>query len=86
MNKTQLTERMHLVLDGEATPAEAQALEREIAGNPAARAQFERLRGLFTSIAAIPPAHPPEGLVAAVMAALPADAPGPSALAAQGAG
>ena len=44
MNKTQLTERMHLVLDGEATPAEAQALERVLTER-----QARRLRTAFRS-------------------------------------
>jgi len=72
MTPTQLTELMHAVLDGEATAAQARALERQLASDPAARAEFDALRDIFGRLAALPQAHPPEGLVAAVMAELPA--------------
>jgi hypothetical protein len=71
MNSTELTLLMHAVLDGEATRQEAQALERRLADDPAARSEFDELRRLFDGLAAMPKAHPPEGLVASVMARLP---------------
>ena len=63
------TEAMHAVLDGEASAAEREALHRALAGDPAARAEFEALSRLFEALDALPPAHPPEGLVAATTAA-----------------
>ena len=71
MNPTELVELMHTVLDGEATEAQKRALERQLASDPRARAEFDALRVLFSEIRALPPAHPPEGLAAAVMADLP---------------
>src|SRR5215469_3451541 len=68
MNKQELTELMHAVLDGEATAGERRALERELAADPAARARFDELRELFDGLERIPKAYPPEGLVAWVMA------------------
>ncbi len=71
MKNTDLTELMHAVLDGEATPGEAGELERLLAADPAARTRFDELRRLFDGLAAVPKAFPPEGLVASVMAGLP---------------
>jgi F0F1-type ATP synthase delta subunit len=71
MRSTELQALMHLVLDGEASAEEAAALERQLAASPAARAEFEELRHLFNDLAGMPRRHPPEGLVAAVQAALP---------------
>jgi hypothetical protein len=71
MNPNELLELMHAVLDGEATERQKRALERQLASDPAARAEFDALRGIFSELQAIPVAHPPEGLVAAVMASLP---------------
>jgi len=68
MNKQELTELMHAVLDDEATAGERRALERELAADPAARARFDELRELFDGLERIPKAYPPEGLVAWVMA------------------
>src|SRR5215472_7565545 len=68
MNKQELTELMHAVLDDEATPGERRALERELAADPAAQARFDELRELFDGLERIPKAYPPEGLVAWVMA------------------
>ena len=62
---------MHAVLDGEATLEQAELLERELAANPEARAEYDQLRSLFREMAALSQPHPPEGLVAAVDAALP---------------
>jgi len=63
-----LTELMHTVLDGEATPDEARELDRRLAADPAARAEFEALRSLFDGLSHVPQVYPPEGLVASVMA------------------
>ncbi|MGE5115439.1 MAG: anti-sigma factor family protein [Betaproteobacteria bacterium] len=63
------TAAMHAVLDGEASAAEREALHRALAGDPALRAEFEALSRLFEALDALPPAHPPEGLVAATTAA-----------------
>ena len=66
---------MHAVLDGEATPGEARELERLLAADPAARAEFDDLQRLFDGLKAVPMAFPPEGLVSSVMADLPAQMP-----------
>lgn len=71
MGFTELQPLMHAVLDGEASPDETAELERRLAASPEARAEFERLRRLFDDLAGVPRRHPPEGLVAAVQAALP---------------
>jgi anti-sigma factor RsiW len=66
-----LTELMHSVLDGEATDAEARELQRRLAVDPAARAEFDHWKGLFEALGAVPKEHAPEGLVAAVTSGLP---------------
>jgi hypothetical protein len=71
MDPKELVELMHTVLDGEATAIQRRALERQLASDPAARAEFDALRGLFSELEALPAAHPPEGLAAAVMAEVP---------------
>lgn len=71
MNATDLSRLMHAVLDGEADAGEAAVLERRLASDPAAREEFDTLRRLFDGMSSIPKAHPPEGLVASVMAQLP---------------
>src|SRR6266704_2785418 len=68
MDKRTLNELMHTVLDNEATTGERRELDRLLAANPAARAQFDELQELFEGFARIPKAYPPEGLVAWVMA------------------
>ncbi|MGE5089071.1 MAG: anti-sigma factor family protein, partial [Candidatus Levyibacteriota bacterium] len=75
MNKTSLTELMHLVLDGEATDEEARELEQHLAADAGARARFGELQRLFAGLGAIPQAFPPEGLVASVMANIPQNRP-----------
>ncbi|HSC65145.1 MAG TPA: hypothetical protein VLD35_15995 [Caldimonas sp.] len=69
---TGLTELMHAVLDGEASESETRELELRLAADPAARAEFEEWQGLFQALREMPKEHVPEGLVAAVSAALPA--------------
>jgi hypothetical protein len=71
VNHPDLIWRMYEVLDGAASPAESRELDRLLAGDPAARAQFEDLRHLFAALNTMPKALPPEGLVAAVMARMP---------------
>ena len=75
MNRSEYTPLMHAVLDGEASPGEATELTRLLAANPAAQAEFDELQRLFDGLKAIPKAYPPEGLVHAVMTALPAGSP-----------
>ena len=75
MKITELTELMHAVLDGEATPDEARELERRLAADPAARADSTTSARLFDELSRVPKAYPPEGLVASVMAALPQQQP-----------
>jgi len=75
MTHSEPIEMMHAVLDGEATPEQAHQLERLLAADPAMRAQFDELQSLFDALHQVPKAYPPEGLVAAVTAALPAREP-----------
>ena len=72
MKTSKLTPLMHAALDGEATDSEIRELEQDLANDPAARAEFDDLKRVFRALASIPKEHPPEGLVAAVTAALPA--------------
>jgi len=80
MTHSEPIELMHAVLDGEATPEQAHQLERLLAADPAMRAQFDELQSLFDALRQVPKPHPPEGLVAAVTAALPAREPQPAGL------
>jgi anti-sigma factor RsiW len=59
MNPTELIELMHAALDGEATAAQKRALERQLASDPAACAEFDALQRIFRGLEALPPAHPP---------------------------
>ena len=68
---TGLTEQMHAVLDGEASASETRDLELRLAADPVARAEFEEWKGLFQALHEMPKEYAPEGLVAAVSAALP---------------
>jgi anti-sigma factor RsiW len=77
-----LTELIHAVLDGQASDEESRELEVRLAADPAARAEFEDWKRLFEALDAMPKQHAPEGLVAAVTAALP-EAPGASHAASQ---
>src|SRR6185295_9735039 len=71
MNHSDLLHLMHTVLDGEAHAGEKTTLERHLAGDPAAQAEFDELSRLFDGLAKLPKAYPPEGLVASVMAQIP---------------
>ena len=72
MPSTELRMLMQAVLDGEASPAEVAELNRVLAASPAAREEFDQFKQLFSDLSEMPRKHPPEGLVAAVRAALPA--------------
>ena len=69
MKHTELTECIQAVLDGVATPDQARELERQLAVDAAARAEFAQWQRLFVALGRAPQASPPEGLVAAVTAA-----------------
>ena len=71
MQQPDLTELMHAVLDGEASAAQVRELLGLMAADPAAQAEFAELQQLFHGLASMPSRHPPEGLVAAVMASVP---------------
>src|SRR5258705_1026302 len=71
MKYSEHTPVMHAVLDGEATPGETRELERLLATDSTARAEFEDLKRLFEGLKAMPKEYPPEGLVASVMANIP---------------
>ena len=59
MSQSQLVELMHVVLDGEATPAQAAELERRLDSDATARAQYEELRCLFDGLSRVRQAFPP---------------------------
>ena len=71
MKPSKLTPLMHAALDGEATDSEIRELEQGLVNDPAARAEFDDLKRVFRALESIPKEHAPEGLVAAVTAALP---------------
>jgi hypothetical protein len=70
MNAEQLR-LMHEVLDGEASADDARTLDRFLATDSDARAEYEELRRLFEGLNAIPKTAPPEGLLAETLAKLP---------------
>lgn len=67
---TELVRLIHAVLDGEASAHEIAELERLMAADPAVRREFATWRAMFGALHEWPQAHPPEGLVAAVTAAV----------------
>jgi hypothetical protein len=71
MQHSELIRLMHAVLDGAASADEARELDRRLADDPEARAQYDELERLFAGLNSMPTAQPPEGLVAAVLAKLP---------------
>src|SRR5260221_7631278 len=75
MTHSEHTQLMHLVLDGEATPGQAQEFDRLLAADPTARAEYVELQRLFDGLKGVRKAFPPEGLVSSVMAGLPASVP-----------
>ena len=66
----ELVRLIHAVLDGEASAHEIAELERLMAADPAVRHEFATWRAMFGALHEWPQAHPPEGLVAAVTAAV----------------
>src|SRR5512146_200054 len=68
MNRPELIELMHSVLDGEANPEQEQELNRLLAKDRLASHDFEELRQLFGILGRVPAAHPPEDLSDLVMA------------------
>ena len=71
MKHSEPTELMHAVLDGEASAEESRTLQRLLDSDADARAEFAALERLFKVLHRVPQQYPPEGLVAAVTAALP---------------
>lgn len=61
-------ELMHAVLDGEASAADTERLERLLDADPAARAHFESLRELHQLLDRVPSVEPPAGLDAVIVA------------------
>ncbi|MEP7058193.1 MAG: hypothetical protein ABI809_10530 [Caldimonas sp.] len=80
MKHSAATELMHAVLDGEAGADDVLALEAVLAADATRRAEFGEWQRMFDQLGRVPRAHPPEGLVAAVLAALPERAPRPHGL------
>jgi anti-sigma factor RsiW len=72
MTPSERTRLIHAVLDGEATDAEARELDRLLAADPHARAEYDGVKRVFDALASVPQPHAPEGLVASVLARLPA--------------
>jgi anti-sigma factor RsiW len=70
-------ELMHAVLDGQADAGQIAALDALLASDAAAAEQFAAWKKMFRSLSAVPMEHPPEGLVAAISASIPA-APQPA--------
>jgi len=70
MDRTEMLQRMHAVLDGAGSSEERAALDRVLAQDPQARAQFEDLRRLFGALDGMPRVEPPHGFADDVMAAL----------------
>src|ERR1700674_2300527 len=68
MHRPEHFQLMFAVLDGEASAAEAAALDPLLAADPAARAQFDELRRLFEHLERVPELTPPQGLLESVVA------------------
>ena len=71
MERSDLIRLMHEVLDGAASADETRELDRRLADDPEARAQFDELERLFAGLSAMPKTPPPEGLISAVLGKLP---------------
>ena len=69
------TELMHAVLDGTADADRIGELDALIASDASAAQEFAAWKTMFRTLSAIPMSHPPEGLVAAISAAIPEQAP-----------
>ncbi len=70
MDRTEMLQLMHAVLDGVASSEERAALDRVLAQDPQARTQFAELQRLFGALDGMPRVEPPEGFADDVMAAL----------------
>lgn len=70
MASEDLQRLMHAVLDGQASPDEARALEARLAADPDARAEFEAWRSLFGQLRHVPQADAPADLLPSIRAAL----------------
>ena len=70
MDRTEMLQLVHAVLDGAASGEERAALDRVLAQDPQARAQFAELERLFGALDGMPRVEPPEGFADDVMAAL----------------
>ena len=70
MDRTEMLQLMHAVLDGAASGEERAALDRVLAQDPQARAEFEAMRRLFGALDDMPRVEPPDGFADGVMAAL----------------
>ena len=70
MDRTEMLQLMHAVLDGAVSDEERTALDRVLAQDPQARAEFEAMRRLFGALDDMPRVEPPDGFADDVMAAL----------------
>jgi hypothetical protein len=70
MDRTEMLQLMHVVLDGAASGEERAALDRVVVEDPQARAEFESMRRLFGALDDMPRVEPPDGFADGVMAAL----------------
>ena len=70
MDRTEMLQLMHAVLDGAASSEERAALDRLLAQDLQARTQFADLERLFGALDVMPRIEPPEGFADDVMAAL----------------
>ncbi len=70
MDRTEMLQLMHAALDGAASSEERAALDRVLAQDPQARAQFAELERLFGALDGMPRVEPPEGFADDVMTAL----------------
>lgn len=61
-------ELMHAVLDGEASAADAERLERLLDADPASRTHYESLRALHQLLDRVPSVEPPAGLASGIVA------------------
>ena len=57
MNPVELTFLMHAALDGEASAEHLQELDRALAADPVARAQYEELQRFFDRLGRVPRLH-----------------------------
>ena len=76
MDIRELEQRMHAVLDGEASAEEARELDRLLAADGAARDRFDELKRLFRHLSRVPQQQPPPGFASSVMRKVVLPAPG----------